>query len=374
MKKNVHIALVMMVKNEQKRLNVTLNSVLGYVDSLVIYDTGSTDNTIGILNEYSEVNNIPLRLKQGEFINFSISRNIMLDFADTFDDIDYLLLLDCNDELCNGKLLNEYSEEFLSENNDAFYVCQEWWDGNVILKYYNIRFIKSRKGWRYRGSVHEYIVNEINNKKIVKLPDIVIYQDRTLDDDKTINRFVRDKQLLLEEHNQNLLNERVLFYLAQTCYSLGEYGESYKYYKNRIELNGFEEEKFISYLKLGEIGMRLGYKWENSLGWFMKAFEHSIRVEPLLYISKYYMDNKKWLLAFTFLSISRNILYPVNSLLFVDKLAYDYTRWHYLGKCCYYINEFKIGKGACEIAIKYGKDKGINIENDIKNLKKYEVN
>ena len=48
MKKNVHIALVMMVKNEQKRLNVTLNSVLGYVDSLVIYDTGSIDNTIGI--------------------------------------------------------------------------------------------------------------------------------------------------------------------------------------------------------------------------------------------------------------------------------------------------------------------------------------
>ena len=46
MNKKAHIALVIMVKNENKRLHVTLNSVLGHVNSIIMYDTGSDDNTI----------------------------------------------------------------------------------------------------------------------------------------------------------------------------------------------------------------------------------------------------------------------------------------------------------------------------------------
>ena len=59
---NVHIALLMMVKNEHKRLYVTLNSVLGYVDSIVMYDTGSEDNTIEIASSFCKKNNITFRL------------------------------------------------------------------------------------------------------------------------------------------------------------------------------------------------------------------------------------------------------------------------------------------------------------------------
>ena len=99
MSDNVHVALLMMVKNETKRLLVSLESTIGYVNSIVIYDTGSTDDTIEILQKFSAKYKIPLRLKQGEFENFATSRNIALDFADTFDDIDYLLLMDTNDEI-----------------------------------------------------------------------------------------------------------------------------------------------------------------------------------------------------------------------------------------------------------------------------------
>ena len=76
MSKKNHIALLMMLKNEEKRLHVSLESVVGVVDSLIIYDTGSTDRTISILKEFSEKNSIPLRLKEGEFVNFSESRNV----------------------------------------------------------------------------------------------------------------------------------------------------------------------------------------------------------------------------------------------------------------------------------------------------------
>ena len=59
-KDGIHIALLMMVKNEKKRLHVSLESVKDVVDSFVIYDTGSTDNTMEICEEYANKFNIPL--------------------------------------------------------------------------------------------------------------------------------------------------------------------------------------------------------------------------------------------------------------------------------------------------------------------------
>ena len=48
----VHIAVLMMVKNETKRLNVSLNSIKDFADSLVIFDTGSTDDTIELIETW----------------------------------------------------------------------------------------------------------------------------------------------------------------------------------------------------------------------------------------------------------------------------------------------------------------------------------
>ena len=86
------IGMVMMVKNESKRIEVSLQSVLGIVDALIIYDTGSEDNTIEIIKKFSEKNKINLYIKFGIFTNFSESRNVCLSFAETVD-VHYFLLL-----------------------------------------------------------------------------------------------------------------------------------------------------------------------------------------------------------------------------------------------------------------------------------------
>ena len=368
--KNPHISLLIMMKDEEERLHITLNSCLGHVDSIVAYDTGSTDNTIKILKEFCEKHKLPLKLKEGVFVNFSISRNVSLVFVDSFDDIDYILLLDVSDELRGGDKLRNFCKKEMGSVNNAYLVCQEWFFTKND-KYFNTRLVKHRKGWRYNGSVHEWMSDEaeIKGPGVFKMPDdIILYQDRTTDGNKSGNRFSRDKELLLNDLNNNLTETRTLFYLAQTCACLNEPENAFYYYKLRSELEGFQEEKFHSFLRGGEFSIQLKHDWHTSLGFFMKAFEHSSRAEPLIIIAKYYNNEKKWHLAYTFIKLACSLPYPTESILFVDKYAYDYTRWHIMGIVAYYCGKFEDGKHACLKAI----EGGLNIDLDKSNLIYYE--
>jgi glycosyltransferase involved in cell wall biosynthesis len=366
-----NIGLLMMVKNEKKRIEVTLKSVVGFVDAIIIYDTGSTDNTIEIIQEFCEKHKINLYMKQGEFVNFAVSRNVSLDFADTVN-VHYLLLLDCNDELRGGDNLLKYAKAMFDKDTTGFLMCQEW-QSKQIDKYYNIRFVKNRCGWRYRGSVHEWMKDTSVETDQPKFPvermsdNMVLFQDRNQDDDKTGKRFARDKVLLLKDHQENSKEPRTLFYLAQTCQCLQEIDEAFYYSKLRTELDGFEEERFHSYLRCGTCSVLLNHDWSDSMAWFLKAFEHSERVEPLVKISEYYKNNKKWHMAYMFCKRACELKYPNHAILFVDKTMYDYYRWHIMGICGYYVGDYAYGKIGCSKAIEVGLNKDV----DTNNLKFY---
>jgi hypothetical protein len=372
----VHIAVLLMVKNEHKRLHITLESIKDFADSLVIYDTGSVDNTIEICERFCKNNNITFRLKQGEFVDFSTSRNVALDFADSFSDINYILLLDTNDELKGGIILRKIAEEYIEKDKSAFLISQEWFSGTTN-KYYNVRFIKAHKGWRYKGVVHEYICNEdkIEDKKVDKLQieKLYIYQDRTKDDGKTSKRFQRDEVLLKKEYLKNTNEPRTLFYLAQTYSCLKDNESAYYYYKLRSKLQeGFFEERYESCFKCGELSEILNLDWYDSFAWYMKAFEIIPRVEPLVKIADYYRRKNNWIIAHTFVKLACELPYPDNCILFIDKIAYEYKRWHLYSIIAFYVGNFEEGEKACNLAIENGTKHNISsVELDKSNLKFY---
>jgi glycosyltransferase involved in cell wall biosynthesis len=370
----VHIAVLMMVKNEQKRLLVSLESIKDIADSLVIFDTGSTDTTIQICRDFSDKYKIPLRLKQGEFVNFSTSRNVALDFADSFEDINYILLLDTNDELRGWEHLRKYAEDNFEKDISTYLVRQEWFSG-ITNTYFNMRFVKVRKGWRYKGVVHEYITNQdpIEDKKSSRLPpNIILYQDRTQDDDKTKKRFLRDEILLSAEYKKDPTEPRTVFYLAQTYSCLGDYEKALYYYRIRTTLIGFYEERFESCLKCGDFSEKLDLDWYDCFAWYMKAFELIPRVEPLLRIGEHYIKIKNWMFAYTILDMACKLNYPDNCILFIDRIAYEYKRWHSLSLAAYYANHIQEGKKACIKAIENGTKNNINVDRDKLNLEIYE--
>ena len=365
------MALVMMVKNEHLRLEYSFDSVKDFTDTFIILDTGSTDNTIDICRQYCKKNNINLYLKEEPFVNFEVSRNDSLDWADEAltkngkKEERYLLFLDCNDELKSGPELMMFIHTYQGPAT-GYFLKQQWWSGNKFDSYFNIRMVKAHKGWRYKGVVHEYIRTNIKEYDIKeRLEHIILFQDRTKDDDKSQKRFSRDKALLFDAHLKNPEDPRTIFYLAQTCGCLQQMNEAYKYYLLRIKYQGFREENYHAYIRLGELALSLRHPWEESQTWFLKAYAHSARAEPLTHLARRYMEynifNERkpdWLMAYMYANMACKLCYPVDQVLFVDKKVYTLDRWRILARCAYQVQQYKEGKEAIIKALMYGKGNG----------------
>lgn len=383
--KDIKIAVAIMVKNEERRIKISLDSVKKDVDGIILFDTGSSDNTIEIVQKFANDNNLEFHLLEDIFEDFSTSRNKMLNYADSLS-YDYLILFDSNDELKYDQnqnkniknikniskknknriyepKINSLKQILLQQNPDiiGFMVNQKWHIGHEYdLDYYNVKIIKTNVGFKYKGSVHEYIIAP-ENSIIDKLKGISIYQNRIEDNDgKTYSRWEKDLVLLKKDLEENPNDSRAQYYLAQTYDCLSKKEEAFEAYKKRSEnLEGFYEERFLSTLKCSH----LSNNECDKIKWCLKAFQIIERAEPLIEVAKLYRIKNQFKLAFIFANLACELEYPSYCTLNVDQKCYVHDRWHELSISCYYLGKYKQGKEACQKAIDSGYEKELNLNN-----------
>jgi glycosyltransferase involved in cell wall biosynthesis len=378
------ICCLLMVRNERDRITVTLNSTREVVQSYIVYDTGSNDDTIDIIRRWCLENKKQFRFFEGIFVDFSTSRNALLDYADQFYDHDYDLLLDSSDELRNGSKLLEFCNSYDGPCS-GYLVKQEWYFGISTQSYYNVRLIKPHHNWRYKCPVHEYLNSPETDDTPVhtgikpkKLTDIIIYQDRTADGGKSVPRFSRDREILFKEIKKNPNDSRSMFYLAQTFACLGQLHESFKHYKKRTQMmEGFHEEAFQAFLKCGDISRTIGFSDEETTMWYIKAYSFLPRAEPLVNVAylNLNMNPPRYYVAYLFLKMASLLNFPPEDILFIDKDAYDYRRWQLFSVTSWFLGKDAVSRGkpvtnvflregaeACKIAIS-AKDRRIDKEN-----------
>ena len=91
------LCLNMIVKNESRIIRRLLESVANYIDCYCICDTGSTDNTIEIIQEFfsSQSPPIPGRVIKETFRDFGHNRSFALKACESID-VKYILLMDAD--------------------------------------------------------------------------------------------------------------------------------------------------------------------------------------------------------------------------------------------------------------------------------------
>ena len=89
------LCLNMIVKNESRVIRRMLESVYPILDSYCICDTGSTDNTVEIIESFFREKNIPGKVIHEPFRNFEYNRSFALKACDEID-ADRILLMDAD--------------------------------------------------------------------------------------------------------------------------------------------------------------------------------------------------------------------------------------------------------------------------------------
>lgn len=346
------LVVVIMIKNESERIIPTLQPYAdGGVTRIVVLDTGSTDDTIAKVRAFFKKNSkIESYLFEQPFINFAASRNYAIECAERcFDDNCFLFMPDAEWYMQNVKGLKKFCYDHAKDLNSSYLVKIR--SEKTNFNFYVQRLFKAHKGIRFKGVVHE----TIHPGATVKVPDdiYISWSPSETGNQKSKQRWLRDKDLLLKEIENNPNDTRSTFYLAQTCEGLADLDSAVFYYKKRCEMAiDTNEETFIAHYRLGLLYTKLE-QWNNAVAYFLKAYNmRPHRAEPLVHLAKYCCDNKQFALSFLFAFTSAGIPYPQNDRLFIEQELYDYGRYDILSCVAWYMHQYKIGKDATLEALK----------------------
>jgi tetratricopeptide (TPR) repeat protein len=325
----------MIVKNESKIITRLLKSVLPLIDSYCICDTGSTDNTIEIIQEFFRGKNINSgKIITEPFKDFGYNRSYALKQCLNMDNADYILLLDADMILEMDPMLS--IDDF---KNNLTYDVYNVFQGSPTFIYKNTRLIKNKIGMSYWGVTHEYL-NAPNGSTRFTITRNQLFINDVGDGGSKQDKFLRDIRLLEKGLEENPDNDRYTFYLANSYKNSGQNENAINTYKKRINLGGWSDEVWYSYYSMGQCYKELG-KMKEAISAWINGYEFlPTRIENLYEIINYYRTTSKHTLAYTYYNLAkyeRNRKTDFDNL-FLEKDIYDYKLDYELSIIGYYCN------------------------------------
>jgi len=305
------ICLNMIVKDEAHVIRRCLDSARPLIDHWIIVDTGSSDATKEIVVD--ALAGVPGALHERPWKNFGHNRSEALSLCDGI--ADYVLTVDADEIL-------EYDEGFSFDGITSDF-CR-------LIKQRGVReyrvpsLLKTSCEWRWEGVIHEQPYSDIAiTGEIVEGLKIISPREgaRALDP----NTYRRDALILEAALIEDPDNPRTVFYLAQSYRDADDYDNALRYYKRRLTMKGWRDERYMSLLQIGVTKALRGDPWSECLEVLLKAQSHTPeRIEPLYKIGMYYARKKEWELAWLFLEKAAQSDRIEPDHLFVESDIYDW--------------------------------------------------
>lgn len=336
----------MIVKDEGHVIKRCLDSVRPLIDEVLIVDTGSTDNTIEIINNYIKENNIPGRVISEAWRNFEYNRTFALEEAQK-GDCDYSLMIDADEILTFSPGFEP--EKFKSSLNRDFYNIPTKTSGSF---YFRPTLTSNKKNFTYLGVVHEYLEvppqcsrGDVNHSTEFYNTPI---QDSARNKDS--EKYKKDAKLLENALNTPLsdfLRSRYTFYAAQSNRDAENPGRALDFYLKRAEMGFWDEERYLSYLNAGKLMEQLNYPEEYIINTFLKAQERNPnRAEALHYLVRYCRTHDRNQLAYMLgkEGLKKNF---DKDFLFAETWIYEYGMEDEFSVASYWAKQYKESSESC---------------------------
>lgn len=225
------VSAALIVKNEQANLAKCLRSLRGKVDEIVIVDTGSTDDTRRIAQEYTpKVFKSKLFNEHTEVVDFHFgeARNEALDKCS----YDWILSIDA-DEIVNGDGLRDYIDASKSR------LYNVWLTGGTRLVRVP-RVFRRDPDMRWRNRVHEQPGKGQDGKAAYAFmpQDVMSIHHEPGTTEHSLKRYQRNILLLKRQLINNENVGHAVMQIAQTYGAIGPHmglealGHYFAYYLN----------------------------------------------------------------------------------------------------------------------------------------------
>lgn len=361
--------LCIMVKNEEARIRVTLDTAAQFIRHLVVYDTGSTDKTLEKIQEFIDETKLPYTLLEGKFVDYSTSRNFMLGEGEKLcEEGEFMMVLDSNDELTvsNPEFLEELEKVPKAVNGVMVNSYWEFSDERNIMSHIKFLMLRAKKAVRYRGRVHEFLMdNGVQFQSYYFLKGILLRQDRSFDDAKTQQRYKSDiENLLLDLEDEKEYVGRIYFYLGKTYLMLRDMPNAIKYLKLRVKYKGLGDDEeahnaymYLGMISLGEIApkargnsnpvlkLECARHIAKGIKYMLEAYHIVPRIEPVMHITKHYIEQEQWGNAYLYAARMCTLELPSHAHSFNMKV-YIHTRWYFKSVICYNLQKYEEGLDA----------------------------
>ena len=358
------IGLCMIVKDESKVIERCLDSVKPLIDYVCISDTGSTDNTIEMIQNWLKENKIEGEVNQEKWENFAHNRSKSLENIRKHKDIDYVITIDADEILKFDKNFNivEFKKNLVS---DLYHITCKF----ANIEYSRTNLFKNSKNYYYKGVLHEYL--ECYEPILTRNTAMGIYnvpiQDSARNSDK--QKYQNDAKLLenaLKTETDPFLISRYTFYLAQSYKDCEQNGKAIYWYNKRAELGGWDQEVYCSLYQIARLKQNIGYPKDDIIQSYLIAYEKcTFRIEALHNAIRFCRMNDRVWQAYMIGKYAKTL--PVNKTgLFVESWMWDYGLDDEYSVSCYWTEHYQEGLKLCEELIhKMPEDQKLRIQQNI---------
>ena len=275
--------LNMIVKNEAHVIRRTLAMLCTKIrfDYWVICDTGSTDATREIIQDFFATEGIEGELHCDEWVNFAHNRTKALNYAHGKTDL--LLVFDADDDIHGTITLPA------AVTHDEYHL--RFGAPNLGTSYTRTLLINNRKRFQYYSVVHEYIsclepsANE-HLRICVLEGDYYVVSGRSGARNQDPDKYLKDATILASAHAEAItqsdnLYKRYAFYCANSYRDCGRHEDAIRWYKTTLSQDNWAQEKYVSCLYAYNCYEALGQK-EHGFFYLVKALHYDLeRVECL---------------------------------------------------------------------------------------------
>lgn len=351
------IHITFMIKNSGDVIRYVLTENLKIADQITVLDTGSTDNTLDIVNEIAIQEPNRIKVYEEPFIDFSTSRNRLMDLAEEKNrKCAFHIMLDDTYVLRNANLLREFLHEIRSDEFESFSINIK----GIDVIYSSNRIIRPESKLRYQYKIHETINS--NAKESALIPIYKGYIEDLQSEymvKRTADRKENDLKLLFEELDENPKDPRIYYYIAETYLCMEDYTNAHEYYSKRLKMGGYSEETYDAmYKKAVMEHIHLNKEWADVQEGYLECYKFDpTRPESMFMIGYEYHNKNIPLLAHMFFKKAFEIGIPVNQNMNIKVEQSGFTLPNFLINTSYLYGEHNLGIQCCLRILEYTNNK-----------------